>query len=493
VRFAPRIVAAALGGSAATAAVLATLAASAGASRTALVELQVAPRGLGQISSQPAGRDSGGQTVSTPCDENDGESDCRWFFDRGQKVRLTASGKSGYSSSFAGWSTPDCPGTGSCELTLDEDLTTVVAVFNPLRLGVKLSNGSAANVTTDPAGKPCQRKLEGKCFEFAPHTRVRVTVQGIDGHVFKGWNPGCEPTNQPTCTVTIEDEPTWVGARFDDDDPPQLPTTIKVQFQLKRTGNGSGRVTAPKLDCGQACSAQYDYGQTMTLTARADAGSVFGGWNGVCSRTQTTCSFPAGPVTALKVSFTKDAAAPSVPGSLTRTAVTRTSISVTWSAATDDAGVTGYRVYVDGAAAGDTAATQYTLDGLKCGHTYAIAVDATDAAGNRSARATLSAETAPCALMARVAGIGVVRSGAARTVVVKLRVNRATSARLKLLSGGKAVATGRYAVRPGTNALRLGIPRRLPGGSYRLAISLVNPDGGTLTLPARGTYVPRPR
>jgi Divergent InlB B-repeat domain/Fibronectin type III domain len=490
---APRIVAAAFVGSVA-AVLVALLAGGAGGGTAALVELQVAPRGLGQVSAQPPGRDSGGQTVTTPCDDNDGQDDCRWFYERGTTVRLTASGKSGFTTSFSGWSTPDCPGTGSCTLTLDADLTTAVAVFNPLRLGIVLSNGNAGKVTTDPAGAPCQRKLEGQqCFAFPPRTRVRVTVQTNSGHTFRGWNPGCEPRNEQTCTVAVEDEPTWVGARFDNDDAPQLPTTITVQFRLTKAGNGSGRITATKLDCGSSCSAKYDYGQSISLTARPDAGSIFDGWNGVCARNQTTCTFPAGPITAIKATFARDTKAPSAPGSLTATSRTRTSLGVTWTASTDDVGVTGYRVYVDDRAAGDTTATQYTLDGLTCGRTYRISVDASDAVGNRSQRASTSVDTAPCALAARIAGVGVVQAGSARTVVVKLRVNRATTARLRLLSGSRVVARGRYAVRPGSNALRLGVPKRVPGGSYRLAITLVNPDGGTIALPTRGALLPRPR
>src|SRR5207244_3674254 len=36
----------------------------------------------------------------------------------------------------------------------------------------------------------------------------------------------------------------------------------------------------PGIDCGDTCSATYDRGTTIQLTAVADPGSVFGGWNG---------------------------------------------------------------------------------------------------------------------------------------------------------------------------------------------------------------------
>jgi hypothetical protein len=121
-----------------------------------------------------------------------------------------------------------------------------------------------------------------------------------------------------------------------------------------------------------------------------------------------------------------------------------------------------------------------------------VAVDAVDGLGNRSQRASVTTQTRPCALAARLAGIGVGRVGGVRTVVAAVRVNRATTARLRLLRGGRQVLTARFGVAPGTNRLRLRVPRRIAQGSYRLATSVVNPDGGTLALPGRGVMLPRP-
>ena len=290
----------------------------------------------------------------------------------------------------------------------------------------------------------------------------------------------------------MNDQPTWAGAIFDNDDPPQLPTTIKVQFRLSKTGNGGGQITASKLDCGGQCSANYDYGQTITLTAKADNGSLFDGWNGVCGKTETTCRFPVGPVTWIKAQFVRDAAPPTAPGGLAVRSTTRTAIAVAWTASSDSTGVAGYRVYVDGTTAGDTTTTEYALASLKCGRKYTIAVDAVDPGGNRSAQATLPVSTKPCPLAARVAGVGVNYAGG-RAVVVKLRVNRQTTARLRLLRNGRGLVTASARVRPGTNSIRLRVPARSPAGVYRLTIALTNPDGGTLTLPGRNVLVRRAR
>jgi chitodextrinase len=91
-----------------------------------------------------------------------------------------------------------------------------------------------------------------------------------------------------------------------------------------------------------------------------------------------------------------DTQPPSVPGSLSKSGSTQTSVSLTWTASNDDTGVTGYSVYRDGASAGTPAGTSSTVSGLSCGTSYLFAVEARDAAGNHSAQATLSASTDSC-------------------------------------------------------------------------------------------------
>ena len=488
------IVAAALGGGALTTPMMATLALGAGTTGTALVTLQVAPRGPGSVSAVPVG---GGDPH--PCTRNEESEDCTWTYERGTSVRLTAIADPGQGRSFSGWSDPDCGSGTTCTVVLDEDLTSVVAVFAPLLLAVNLSDDdTGANVSFNPAGLPCGGDKPDDadfCSAFPPHTRVSLTFTP-GSRPFGAWTAAgeytCQPLTAATCAIDVEDQPTWVGMQFTGDQPPPLATSISVEFKLRKSGNGTGRVTAANIDCGTVCRTSYGYGRTVALTAAPDEGSLFDGWNGVCGRTQLTCRFPAGPITSIRVAFTRDQSPPSSPGSPTVGARTRTSLALSWGASTDNVRVAGYRVYVDDQPAGETQATSFTLDGLKCGRRYALAVDAADTLGHRSPRSTLTAETLPCALAARLAGVRVVRGGGARVVVVTVRANRATRARLRLLAQGRQVAGTRAAVVPGSNALRLRVPRRLPRGSYRLTTWLANPDGGTLVLPSRGVLLPKP-
>jgi chitodextrinase len=93
-----------------------------------------------------------------------------------------------------------------------------------------------------------------------------------------------------------------------------------------------------------------------------------------------------------------DSAPPSAPTLFAATGATATSISVAWSPATDDTGVAGYGLYKGGTLNGTTGSASYTFTGLTCGTTYTLAVDAYDAAGNRSAQASISAATSDCPL-----------------------------------------------------------------------------------------------
>ena len=124
-----------------------------------------------------------------------------------------------------------------------------------------------------------------------------------------------------------------------------------------------------------ACGATYQFG--------VDAVDRFGARSAPAIVTASTAPCP-------------DAAPPTTPTNLVAAAQTRTSISVAWTASVDSSGVSGYAVYLNGAKLTDTATTSYTVDGVACGTTYTIAVDAYDAAGNRSPKATLTVSTSSC-------------------------------------------------------------------------------------------------
>jgi chitodextrinase len=80
-----------------------------------------------------------------------------------------------------------------------------------------------------------------------------------------------------------------------------------------------------------------------------------------------------------------DTQAPTAPSGLTSPSKTSTSVSLSWTASTDNVAVTGYDVYNGSTLAGSASGTTFTVSGLTANTAYAFTVKAKDAAGNASA------------------------------------------------------------------------------------------------------------
>ncbi|SEE20844.1 cellulose 1,4-beta-cellobiosidase [Streptomyces sp. 2131.1] len=80
-----------------------------------------------------------------------------------------------------------------------------------------------------------------------------------------------------------------------------------------------------------------------------------------------------------------DTQAPTAPTGLTSTAKTSSSVSLSWTASSDNKAVTGYDVYRGSTKVGSTTTTSYTDSGLSASTAYSYTVKAKDAAGNVSA------------------------------------------------------------------------------------------------------------
>src|SRR5205823_1070856 len=133
---------------------------------------------------------------------------------------------------------------------------------------------------------------------------------------------------------------------------------------------------------GLACGKRY----TLGVDAYDAAGNKSAGSSLTVKTAGCSTTTPSG-----------DTQAPSAPSGLAASSATQSAVVLTWSASTDNVGVAGYGVYRNGTSAGNTSATSYTVSGLACGISYTFAVDAYDAAGNRSAQTPLTASTTACA------------------------------------------------------------------------------------------------
>jgi hypothetical protein len=94
-----------------------------------------------------------------------------------------------------------------------------------------------------------------------------------------------------------------------------------------------------------------------------------------------------------------DTQAPAAPSDLAATAASSTRVDLTWRAASDDVGVTGYRIYRDGAMVGTAGAvTAYPDTTARAGATHDYHVRAVDEAGNESGPSETRSVTMPATL-----------------------------------------------------------------------------------------------
>ena len=83
-----------------------------------------------------------------------------------------------------------------------------------------------------------------------------------------------------------------------------------------------------------------------------------------------------------------DTQAPTIPTNLTASAITATSVSLNWTASTDNVGVTGYAIYMNNTIKTTVTGTTASITGLTASTAYSFYVVAKDAAGNSSTKST---------------------------------------------------------------------------------------------------------
>jgi chitodextrinase len=88
-----------------------------------------------------------------------------------------------------------------------------------------------------------------------------------------------------------------------------------------------------------------------------------------------------------------DTSAPSIPQNLNASAASSSQVNLTWSASTDNVGVTGYKVYRNDKHVGTASSTGFQDKSLAAGTSYSYRVSAVDAAGNESTRSAAATAT----------------------------------------------------------------------------------------------------
>ncbi|GAA4198714.1 discoidin domain-containing protein [Streptosporangium oxazolinicum] len=160
---------------------------------------------------------------------------------------------------------------------------------------------------------------------------------------------------------------------------------------------------------GTACSADY------YLRLTGDGGRMLKG------QIALTATRPTPP----KVGGGGDGQAPTVPGNLAVTAKTATTVTLSWSASTDNVGVAGYQVRRGGTVVATVPNSPYTVTGLTPATAYSFTVVARDAAGNTSGASNAVSVT----------------TSASSAAVVSLR-SRANSRYVSAANGSPLIANG---------------------------------------------------
>ena len=161
-------------------------------------------------------------------------------------------------------------------------------------------------------------------------------------------------------------------------------------------GSTRARTSGPGVEAtGLACGTSYQ----VTVSAVDTAGNRSAARSATaatvaCAPRHASPAPPPAPAPA--PSSSPDTAAPTMPTGLAVGASTGSTIALRWQPSSDNRSVAGYGLYRNGARVADATTTAYTFDGLRCGSSYELGVDAVDAAGNRSGVNRIVASSATC-------------------------------------------------------------------------------------------------
>ena len=207
------------------------------------------------------------------------------------------------------------------------------------------------------------------------------------------------PTNLRTGTVTATSVPLSWDASTDN--------VGVVGYEVRGAGQTVPATGTSATITGLTADTEYSF----TVVAKDAAGNV---------------SDPSAALT-VRTGTAPDTEKPSVPTNLAVTGATETSIALSWSASTDNVGVTGYDVFQAGALKTSVTGTTATVDGLTADTAYTFTVSAKDAAGNVSDQsAPVTGRTLPAPDSEAPSVPGNLRAGDITTSSIGLSWNAST-------------------------------------------------------------------
>jgi chitodextrinase len=241
-------------------------------------------------------------------------------------------------------------------------------------------------------------------FTIAPagQSQHRMEVQ-FKGGVGQGgvWNAANDPSFQATNGLNTNVPLYENGVRIFGTEPgpstpdTTAPTAAGTPVASAVSGNGLTLTWTASTDAGGSGLAGYDVfrenGATDVLVGSPATNTLaVTGLSPATTYQFYVVAFDgagnrATPSAAVTVTTTApDTSPPTTPGTPTASGVTATAVNLSWSAATDNVGVTGYRVFRGTTLLATVPSTTYAVTGLTASTTYQFTVVAIDAAGNAS-------------------------------------------------------------------------------------------------------------
>lgn len=180
---------------------------------------------------------------------------------------------------------------GTCTVVMNANTSLQFSLQDKPELEIDITG--SGTVSTQPDGIV---NCDSDCNAyFMPGTVVTVTATADAGYAFKNWTGAC--TGNGPCSVTMTTDRN-LTANF-----------VKTHLlTVTKSGTGSGTVTSTPagINCGGACSATYDEGTFVTLTASPDSGSTSGVWSGACTGASLTCDVSMTQARTVDITFVKN-------------------------------------------------------------------------------------------------------------------------------------------------------------------------------------------
>jgi trimeric autotransporter adhesin len=286
------------------------------------------------------------------------------------------------------WTTTAVSGTTTALSGLAVSTQYEAQVRSKCSGGATSAYSSSANFTTTAVQlNYCASNGNSVADEYI--SRVQVgTINNVTGASSGGYgNFTAQSTNATKgVAVNISVTPTWTGTKYNEG--------YSAWIDYNQDGDFTD---AGEQVWSQSATQATPVSGSFTVPASAANGATRMRVTMQYNAVPSSCgSFNYGEVEDYTINIsagTADTQAPSTPTSLSASSITHNSFSVSWSASTDNVGVTGYNVFLNGVSQGTTTSTSYAFSGLAETTTYAVAISAYDAAGNTSAQGSTNVST----------------------------------------------------------------------------------------------------